>query len=186
MKRAGWRKLEDAWRRLEFAVRRRHGEPHTCRRRTGELGPWTRGEGEDRWQIGSWTRYRAIDRLRRWLFVKANPGGGMGSTYWPGPGPVPRVCSFDGGIHPEDAIRLVAAGWEVEGTDKGYKRYMHPPGYRAACNRTLDELRHYRLGGGPRPTVPLVESPIPPVKVYVPHFSEDQIQRFNAALKGLT
>jgi hypothetical protein len=108
----------------------------------------------------------------------------MGSTLWPGPGPVARVCSFDGGIHPEDAIRLIQAGWEVEGTDKGYKRYMHPPGYRASCNRAMDRLRHRQLGE-PLPSDPArVESPIPPVKVYVHHFTEAQIQRFNAAILG--
>jgi hypothetical protein len=186
MRKNGWRKLEDAWRQLELKLRRRNGEAHTCRRRTGELGPWPRGEGLDRWEVGTWTRYPWLDRLRRWLFVKANPGGGMGSTLWPGPGPVPRVCSFDGGIHPDDAIRLIHAGWEVGGTDKSYKRYLNPPGYRAHMEAVFGRIRHQRLGEPLPPEPPAVryESPIPPVKVYVQHFSGDQIQRFNTALGG--
>lgn len=38
-----------------------------------------------------------------------------------------RTCNHCGGIHPEDAIRLIAEGCKVEGTTKGYKRYLHVP-----------------------------------------------------------
>ena len=64
-----------------------------------------------------------------------------------------RACSFCGGMHPDDAIAFVKAGCEVEGTDKGYKRYLRGQG----------------IGG--------------PGKLYIQHFSKDQVAEFNNALR---
>ena len=69
---------------------------------------------------------------------------------------VPRACSYDGGIHPEDAIELVRDGWTIQTTDKEYKKYMQHPSGRVRF--------------------------LPPVKVYSWHFSEDQKNRFNETL----
>ncbi|MBY0512749.1 MAG: hypothetical protein K2P78_02415 [Gemmataceae bacterium] len=91
----------------------------------------------------------------------------------------PRTCSFCGGIHPEDAIRLLTEGWEVEGTTKGYKRYLRPPGTHAKNEAIMASLR----GGAPA-EAPAVWSPVPPVKLYVQHLTEEQIERFNAALRA--
>ena len=65
----------------------------------------------------------------------------------------PRTCSYCGGAHPDDVIALMERGWWVEATDKNYKRYLHAP------------------SGLPEPS--------PPVKIYVQHFSEAQVDRFN-------
>ena len=77
---------------------------------------------------------------------------------WSYGGEQPRTCSFCGGVHPDDAIALIRAGWRVQDTDKGDKRYMAPP------------------SGHP--------SPVPPVKLYVQHCTEEQIEHFNRALRG--
>lgn len=101
----------------------------------------------------------------------------MGGTYWPDGEPRPRTCSYCGGVHPDDAVTLIMRGWEVESTGKSYKRYLHPPGYRAAIERFhegMDALKEPRWEG-PR-------SPVPPVKVYTYHFDQRQIDAFNAAL----
>jgi hypothetical protein len=82
---------------------------------------------------------------------------GANNDRWLGSGDPPRTCSFCGGIHPEDAIRLVSENWRIEPTTKDYKRYLQPP-----------------LPGW---------HPTPPVKLYVQHFSDEQVERFNAATK---
>lgn len=70
-----------------------------------------------------------------------------------------RVCSHCGSMHPEDVIKAVEDGIAtIDVSDKGYKRYINLPGVKNA-------------GDGP-------------VKFYVPHFTEDQIKRFNVAVRG--
>ena len=103
----------------------------------------------------------------------------IGGTYWKWPW-APRTCSFCGGVHPDDAIRLLEEGWEVERTDKSYKRYLHPPGYYARLANITDSIRTFRNGVGKEPVVTF-RSPVPPVKLYVNHFDERQIARFNSA-----
>lgn len=129
----------------------------TCPRRMGELGPWDRKENQDHWQRGRWAATQAEADQEVAEFMAQFPTGGIGHVLWSYGGEQPRTCSFCGGVHPEDAIALIAVGnWRVEGTTKGYKRYLQPP------------------HGFP--------SPVPPVKLYVQHFNEDQIARFNGAL----
>lgn len=96
-----------------------------------------------------------------------------GGTYWPAGEPRPRTCSYCGGVHPDDSVLLIMRGWEVETTTKTYKRYLHPPGHRAAIAET--EASGFSTWIGPR-------SPVPPVKLYTYHFDERQADAFNAAL----
>lgn len=109
----------------------------------------------------------------------------MGGTEWRQEwGAMPRTCSYCGGAHPDDLIAMVQRGWESHGTSKGYKKYIEPAGmyaYQVAMARAM------RV---PNPTapppvcssVPYPGSPVPPVKLYIQHFSDEQIRRFNAAL----
>jgi hypothetical protein len=143
-----------------------------------------------RWRRNTWTR-RAIllDRIRndwnRWLDRLEQRGWSLprrrrvyGGTRWPG-GPRPRTCSYCGSAHPDDAIRMVLAGWDVEATTKSYKRYLHPPGWAEARRRWHVAVR---AGVDPVESFGGPASPVPPVKVYVTHFNDTQRQAFNAAL----
>lgn len=115
----------------------------TCPRRMNELGPWPHQEGLDHWRDDRW--------------------GSRPDNRWEWPWQ-PRVCSFCGGVHPDDAIRLRQEGWRVESTDKSYKRYLQPPGGT--------------MGFGGNVYVP-PWFPVPPVKVYTQHFDGEQIDLFN-------
>jgi len=89
----------------------------------------------------------------------------------------PRTCSYCGGAHPDDILRLLGEGWEVDVTDKSYKRYIQPP-------RT--DTRRVFLGTGCEgheiPERPW--HPVPPVKLYVQHFDEKQVELFNSQLEA--
>jgi len=82
---------------------------------------------------------------------------------WPVGFEHPRTCSYCGGAHPEDILALMKLGWEVQPTEKNYKRYLHPPGYAA---RLRDDTN----------------SPVPPLKFYTWHLTLAQIDRYNAIL----
>lgn len=131
------------------------------------------------WRADRWCASEEEAAAEMEQFASSNPGGSIASPLWRGPGPLPRTCSFCGGVHPEDAIALVSLGWEVEATTKGHKRYLTPPG-TATRNRVMME----RLDEGRDPVVavPSVWSPGPPVKLYIAHFSEAQATRFNDTL----
>lgn len=100
-------------------------------------------------------------------------------TYFPPQFIPPRTCSYCGSIHPEDALKLMEQGWEVESsTGKSYKRYLHPPGYGRYLMRVfgvpdVTEPRDYR-------------EPTPPVKLYVMHLTAEQIDKFNKLLAKQT
>jgi len=100
-----------------------------------------------------------------------------GGTYWPWGFKKPRTCSYCGGIHPDDALRLLKEGWEVDTTTKTYKRYMDPPGYAEYIQKFTANIRKCI-----DVLIPHIESPVPPVKLYVYHFSQKQIEAFNAEL----
>jgi hypothetical protein len=161
------------------------GEVQTCPSRLAQCGPWEHKEGLDRWLADRWSadreaaaRKHAEQDARLGPNCTAYRGPNNGLWLWPwGP---PRTCSFCGGIHPEDAIRLVDEGWEVEGTGKSYKRYLEPPGTCARNHAFLASIRDQSREPGEG--VPSVWSPTPPVKLYVYHFDEDQARRFNEAL----
>jgi hypothetical protein len=76
---------------------------------------------------------------------------------WPESFVKPRTCSHCGGVHPDDAIELLTEGWSLEMTDKGYKFYMHPP------------ERH---------------SVVPPVKLYLMHWTHEQVARADEIVRA--
>lgn len=125
--------------------------------------------GEDNWLEGVW--------------------GKCDSDVWKWPWQ-PRVCSWCGSAHPEDAIKLLQEKWEVEGTGKAYKRYIHPPGYHefiANLNARCRELAER----GVDPMKALKEDrviwhPTPPVKLYGWHLDEQTMNRFNELVKDYT
>lgn len=142
---------------------------HTCPSRMSEPGPWEQKENLDHWDTNRWGPYY------------------MGR--WPEQFHRPRTCSFCAGVHPDDAIKLVEQGWEVEVTGKFYKRYLHPPGYHKYITGVLKALQEYKNepSSDSRPTEQLDEfkEPIPPVKLYVAHLSLEQAERFNRVVSQL-
>jgi hypothetical protein len=99
-----------------------------------------------------------------------------GEWCWPH-APAPRTCSFCGSIHPEDALTLLAQGWDTEGTGKNYKKYLHAPGYM----HRMRELINNR-------TSPITQNwtwdPTPPLKLYTYHMNQEQIDRANTIITG--
>jgi len=108
-----------------------------------------------------------MDRFKVWI---GEYGGG--GTSWPWPWN-PRTCSFCGGAHPQDILRLLAEGWEAGSTTKAYKWYLEVPGYHDHMDRVLSVIGTHRL-----PPEPRYQPAIPPVKVYSAHFSVEQFARF--------
>lgn len=135
----------------------------------------------DHWQMGTWasTQDEADTEVAEFMSQPGAAGGGIGNVLWLYPGAQPRTCSYCGGGHPDDLLALIRAGWEVEPTDKGYKRYLNPPGYREHMKQVLS---HVRAVGSDYPQAQY-PSPVPPVKLFVQHFSAEQIAQFNAALR---
>lgn len=122
--------------------------------------------------------------LERW------PGGSAGSQLWIRDFlPVPRTCSFCGGINPEDAIRLMGQGWEDDPTGKSYKCYLGPPGSDEHLRKSLSSARAEAESGGDwsegysRPSAAYVLHG-PPVKVYFMHFTDGQLAEFNRLVKA--
>ena len=92
----------------------------------------------------------------------------------------PRTCSFCGSIHPEDAIKLLKEGWEIEATGKGYKRYLEPPGYKKAMEKLIGNVRQRNLEAEDNPfDNNETWSPTPPVKLYTMHFDQEERNLFN-------
>ena len=152
----------------------------------GEPGPWKRDPGLDRWARDRWStdaeavRARHEEEDRRPAGTNTTVHRDPNSGLWLWRGEVPRTCSFCGGIHPEDAIRLLAEGWENEKV-KPYKGYLNPPGTRTKRDAFLASLRDPRREPGQG--VPSVWSPVPPVKLYVMHFDDAALARLNETLK---
>ncbi len=158
-------------------------ESQTCPRRGENPGPWKFLPAQDMWVSDRWSATEAEDEAKAAEFLaKYPPPSSRGSDLWKWSWGPPRTCSYCGGIHPEDAIRLVSEGWEVEPTTKGYKRYLGPPGTLARHEAMMASIKDH--GREPGEGVPSVWSPTPPVKVYCQHFDEDQVRRFNAAIEG--
>jgi hypothetical protein len=167
------------------------------------MGPWDYKEGLDRWRSDRWSADReagekvhlaederglrehneraaargepaiSLEEYRTKWYIR-----GATNDLWLWPGEPPRTCSFCGGIHPDDAIKLLTEGWEVEGTGK---RYLHPPGFRARHAPLIDSIDRGTIGGG---TSQHSWEPVPPVKLYDQHFNDEQIVRFNNAALG--
>ncbi len=113
-------------------------------------------DGPDRWEPGD----------ARWNAQRP----------WPGPGPAPRTCSFCGGVHPDDVLTLLRDhAWESHGTDKSYKKYLEPPGTRAAHQALMRTGQ--RAADAPR-------SPTPPAKVYLQHWTDEQMAHANTLIEA--
>lgn len=165
--------------------KKREGEPQTCPRRMEEVGPWDREENLDVWDTSNW-KFTDEEEAAKYNQERADKDNaeakakGWNSTtvpnlryyLWPEHhGGKPRICSFCGCIHPEDAIRLVKDHqFEVERSDKGYKVYLHPPGYRHSMEITLNRLRKRMEPED----VSEYNEIYPPLKAYSPHFTRDQ------------
>lgn len=91
-------------------------------------------------------------------------------------GDPPLTCSFCGGSRPLDVMRLIAAGWEIEPTTKGYKYYIHPPGTVEYRRKLMEAFRSGQL-------TETFQQPVPPVKLYTYHCSEEELQRINHLLR---
>lgn len=77
---------------------------------------------------------------------------------WPDGFEKPRTCSWCGGVHPADAIDLLAAGFRLEETDNEYKFYVKP----------IEEGAYT----------------IPPIKLYLVHFSNVEVMRADAVIRA--
>lgn len=97
-----------------------------------------------------------------------------GTDYFPDGTKPPRTCSYCGGVNPDDAIAMIRQGWEIEATTKSYKRYLHPKGY-------AEYIRNLISGIPGLPEADQCRSPVPPVKMYLHHFSDEQIMEINRA-----
>lgn len=95
---------------------------------------------------------------RKFEYTGGYTAHGPNSGQWPYEMPTPRTCTFCGGVHPDDAIALIAAGFRLAGTDKGYKHYIEVP----AGNPGL----------------------VPPLKLYGNHVSQAQADAINAAIRA--
>lgn len=135
------------------------------------------------WETDRWTTDLDKVAAERQAYLDRHPGSSTSESMgaWHGPGDPPRTCSYCGGLHPEDAIRLIEAGWEIDPTTKDYKRYLLPPGseqrHVILMRQFKDHSKAPNFG-----QVPSVWSPTPPVKLYVYHFSKEQIDRVNALI----
>jgi hypothetical protein len=176
----------------------------TCPRRLHECGPWEHLPERDEWVADRWLTDRVAAAARQaaqdrhWLdgenrgraernqpprtqedfdkHVHRGPHNDLWLFAAFGP---PRTCSFCGGCHPEDVLRLLEAGWELESTDKNYKRYLQPPGYHAHMDGYFQSLQDAFRKPGEIERPPAFWHPTPPVKVYLVHFSQDQIDQAN-------
>ena len=157
-------------------------EVQTCPRR--QEGPSYDKVGQDCWKIDRWDYDLHWSGSKHWTDEKGKRRSeniGPNRQTWHHPW-LPRSCSYCGGIHPEDAIKLIQEGWEVEGTDKGYKRYLHPPGYQLHVGVMLGYLTTQSLTAEENKLFSASWSPVPPVKLYTPHFDNELKDRFNKAL----
>jgi len=127
------------------------GEKMTCPGRTAQgRRP---DQNKDEWSTDRWGRDGTI-----WVW-----------------GPVPRTCSYCACVHPEDVDALIAAGWTVQRSDKGYKCYMYPPGHIAA---QAEYLMNAQAGVDPIVAMKnFPKEPTPPVKLYDWHFSKEDWER---------
>ena len=91
---------------------------------------------------------------------------------WPASlGTAPRSCSYCGSIHPDDAIRLIQSGWEIEPTTKCYKWYINTPGSKLHHMRVMRDIAN--------PPEAMHARVIPMVKFHGPHGSPAQLVALN-------
>lgn len=125
----------------------------------------------DRWEFDTWLN--PLGRPNIW-FPNCKP---------------PATCSYCGAAAPEDVLRLMRENeWEPAATTKNYKQYLHPPGYylyHAKLNEFLNKKEN--MGKTPMLSDELGEfkSPTPPVKIYLQHFTTDQMNEFNRLVREM-
>lgn len=112
-----------------------------------------------------------IDGSDRW--------GKRESDKWPEAFQKPRSCAYCGSVHPDDLIVLLEQGWELENSTKAYKTYWNPPGYAERMRLVLSDI-HGAIEG--RIGDPAHVSPVPPVKGYSNHFTDEHAAKINAIL----
>lgn len=106
------------------------------------------------WRLDTWVPGKLVV-----VYSNSATGEERKQDQWPRAfGIPPRTCSFCGGIHPRDAINLVQCGWIPAQTDKPSKFYLHHPGWG-----TVRSAHH---------------DPVPCVKVYLRHFTQEQVNLF--------
>ena len=156
----------------------------TCPRRMAEYGPWDHKELLDRWRADGWfldpdeaAKHHAEQDAR---LVPGIVHRAANADLWLWDWGPPRTCSFCGGIHPDDALRLLKEGWELSRA-KSYKAYLGPPGTRIRDGAFLASIQD--SDRQPGQGVPSIWSPTPPVKLYTHHFTDAQITEINALAK---
>lgn len=180
-------------RRIFHRIRAALGEQQLCPQRSACGHLFARTPKTDHWRTLTWgfwlfrrarwlvhdgPCYHALQRCSHWLWKHEhyklanffNVYGGGESWEW---GWQPRTCSYCGSVHPADALKLLREGWEIDPSDKRYKAYLQPPRYRATLLHmlTCTELpKDYW-------------SPVPPVKLYTHHCTQQQIDELNKAAK---
>lgn len=100
------------------------------------------------------------------------------SDRWPEAFPKPRTCSYCGSVHPDDLIALVEQGWEMEQSTKSYKTYWHPPGYHTAMQKLMTDMNLFHEA----PEASPYADPVPPVKLYGNHLTQEHADRINKIL----
>lgn len=181
-------------------------ELQTCPSRMNQIGPWPREPNLDQWLTDRWlvdpeavrAKHDAEDaiRLKEHNAIQNRIGRpeitleefrakhfirGDSNDLWKWSWGPPRTCDFCGGIHPDDAIKLIEEGWEVEPTGKNYKRYLNPPGSAVRHMAVIASLQDPKRE--PFEGVPSIWTPTPPVKLYVAHFEQSHVDAFNAILE---
>lgn len=91
-----------------------------------------------------------------------------------------RQCSYCGSIHPEDMLALIRTGSRLQGTDKGYKRYLLTPNPIAG--------QDCRIGSRHGPGVDeVIRGPAPATiqqKFYLDHVTREQWREIVSAMPG--
>lgn len=113
--------------------------------------------------------------------------GKNGIVSWPEQfGEPPRTCSFCGGVHVEDALKLIEEHkFEVSITSKFYKCYIEPPGTLKRIQLLKDKLSDTDKEEGRYDEVKeeFMYPISPPVKLYTQHADNDQIALLNGIIK---
>ena len=96
----------------------------------------------------------------------------------------PRTCPYCGGVHPEDGLKLIREGWSVEMTTKGYKAYLHPPGYAERTQALFSAIGNDAAIATLEDQYPDAWSAVPPVKIYGQHWDVAQLGELNLFIRG--
>ena len=159
-------------------------EYQTCARRC-ELGPNHMEEHKDTWNRKHWDHKYRWAGTKSWTDEKGKRRQekiGPKRQGWKHPW-LPRACSYCGSIHPDDAIKLIEEGWEVEGSTKSYKHYLNPPGDRLRYEVLVGKRSIESLTPEEQTIIKNYWSPTPPVKLYMLHLTKDHVHRLNAAVE---